>query len=73
MVILGAKLYTTPFRAGSMKKAYLSPVVESFGSIENLTRSFGSDPSPDVSEFPQIPASNGSFDICKGLICGGPG
>ena len=56
-----------------MKKTYPSPALEAFGSVATLTAAFGSDPAPDVSEFPQVPASNGSFDVSRGLICGGPG
>ena len=56
-----------------MKKAYTPPALEELGDVATLTATFGSDPAPDVSEFPQIPADQGSFDICRGLICGGPG
>ncbi|WP_420457507.1 hypothetical protein [Rubrivirga sp.] len=53
-----------------MKKTYTTPSLEAVGSITSLTAAFGTDPAPDVSEFPQIPAETGSFDICEELECG---
>ncbi|WP_420457506.1 hypothetical protein [Rubrivirga sp.] len=53
-----------------MKKTYEAPRLETFGGVASLTAAFGTDPAPDVSEFPQIPAETGSFDICEELECG---
>ncbi|WP_420457508.1 hypothetical protein [Rubrivirga sp.] len=52
-----------------MKKTYTSPALEPIGGITSLTAAFGTSPAPDVSEFPQIPADEGSFDICRNLVC----
>ena len=52
-----------------MKKNYEAPRLEVLGTIANHTAAFGTDPSPDVSEFPQIPAAEGSFDVCEELVC----
>lgn len=52
-----------------MKKIYETPCLEAFGSVASLTAAFGTDPAPDVSEFPEIPADHGSFDICEELVC----
>ena len=49
-----------------MKKAYNAPALEEVGGIATLTAAFGTDPRRDFSEFPQIQASTGSFDVCDG-------
>ena len=54
-----------------MKKSYLAPALEGIGQVAASTSAFGTDPAPDVSEFPQVPADTGSFDICEEEICGG--
>ena len=49
-----------------MKKTYNAPALEEVGTVSNLTAAFGSSPRRDFSEFPQVQASNGSFDLCDG-------
>lgn len=53
-----------------MKKTYLTPSAEPFGTVEEMTGTFGSLADPDVSEFPSLPAAEGSFDVCEELVCG---
>lgn len=53
-----------------MKKPYQSPEVVEFGSVAELTAAYGSDPDPDIVEFPGIPVATGSFDICEDGQCG---
>ena len=53
----------------TMKHQYEAPSLESLGAMSVMTAAFGTDPSPDVSEFPQIPAATGSFDVCEELVC----
>ena len=52
-----------------MKKSYTSPSFEALGAVGSLTAAFGTAPAPDISEFPQIPADTGSFDVCEELVC----
>ena len=47
-----------------MKATYTPPSFEEVGGVATLTAAFGSDPRADFSEFPQIPAATGSFDVC---------
>ena len=47
-----------------MKKIYHSPAIDEVGGIATLTAAFGTSTRPDFSEFPQIPAATGSFDLC---------
>ena len=47
-----------------MKKTYHAPALGEVGGITSLTAAFGSDPRRDFSEFPQVQASTGSFDVC---------
>ena len=54
----------------TMKNSYEAPSLESLGAMSAMTAAFGTDPAPDVSEFPQIPADTGSFDICEEEVCG---
>lgn len=54
-----------------MKKIYNAPVLDEVGGIASLTAAFGTSARPDFSEFPEQPASTGSFDLCDGEP-GGP-
>lgn len=47
-----------------MKTPYQAPLLEEIGGVAALTAAFGTDPQADFSEFPDIPASTGSFDVC---------
>ena len=47
-----------------MKKTYNAPVLEEVGGVATLTAAFGTDPRRDFSEFPEIQATTGSFDVC---------
>lgn len=47
-----------------MKKSYQAPELVEFGTVGELTAALGSSSRPDQSEFPEIPASTGSFDVC---------
>lgn len=47
-----------------MSKPYIAPEVVELGAVEELTAALGSAPRADFSQFPQIPATTGSFDIC---------
>ena len=47
-----------------MKKTYQAPALEEVGAISALTAAFGTSSRMDFSEFPQIAAGNGSFDVC---------
>lgn len=47
-----------------MKKEYVSPELSELGTMVELTAALGTHSHPDQSEFPEIPASNGSWDIC---------
>ena len=47
-----------------MKKTYQAPALEEVGGVATLTAAFGTSSRMDFSEFPQIQASNGSFDVC---------
>ena len=47
-----------------MKKAYQAPAVTEVGGVATLTAAFGTSSRMDFSEFPQVTASNGSFDVC---------
>ena len=53
-----------PLPIGPMKAAYTPPSLDEVGGVATLTAAFGTSPRADFSEFPLIPASNGSFDIC---------
>jgi hypothetical protein len=48
-----------------MKRTYEAPKLDTFGTIAAITGALGGDPSPDQSEFPQVPADHGSFDVCN--------
>lgn len=45
-------------------KQYESPLIKAFGTVAELTAALGGSPDPDQSEFSQIPAGTGSFDVC---------
>ena len=47
-----------------MKKPYDAPELVEYGTVAELTAALGSDSTPDYSDYPSIPASTGSFDIC---------
>ena len=47
-----------------MKKTYNAPSLNEVGTVAQLTAAFGTSSRRDFSEFPQIQASNGSFDVC---------
>lgn len=47
-----------------MKKLYIAPVIDEVGGVAGMTAAFGSSARPDFSEFPDQPASTGSFDAC---------
>lgn len=47
-----------------MKNTYHAPALDEIGSVAGLTAAFGTDPRMDFSEFPDIPADTGSFDVC---------
>lgn len=47
-----------------MKRTYEAPELTTFGTVAAITAALGGDPSPDQSEYPQIPANHGSFDVC---------
>ncbi|MGB3541477.1 lasso peptide [Rubrivirga sp.] len=47
-----------------MKKTYQAPLLEEIGGVATLTAALGTDSRADFSEFPALPASNGSFDAC---------
>ena len=47
-----------------MKKTYNAPALEEVGGVATLTAAFGTSSRRDFSEFPQVQASNGSFDVC---------
>ena len=55
-----------------MKATYTTPLLEEVGGVATLTAAFGSDPRADFSEFPQIPAATGSFDLCDDAGTGNP-
>lgn len=48
-----------------MKRTYVAPELTTFGTVAAITAALGGDPSPDQSEFPQVPADHGSFDVCN--------
>ena len=48
-----------------MKATYTTPLLEEVGGVATLTAAFGTSSRVDFSEFPQIPSSNGSFDLCS--------
>ena len=47
-----------------MKKTYDAPSLNEVGTVAQFTAAFGTAPQADFSEFPTIPASTGSFDLC---------
>jgi len=51
-------------RTPSAPKAWATPTIAHIGSVASLTAALGSSSRPDQSEFPQIQAHTGSFDIC---------
>ncbi|MGB3541478.1 hypothetical protein [Rubrivirga sp.] len=52
--------------AHTTKKTYQHPLLEEIGGVATLTAALGTDSRADFSEFPALPASNGSFDVCDG-------
>ena len=49
-----------------MKKLYTAPALNEVGAIATLTAAFGTSSRRDFSEFPQVQAGTGSFDVCDG-------
>ena len=47
-----------------MKKLYVTPAIDEVGGVAGLTAAFGSSTRRDFSEFPEVQASTGSFDLC---------
>ena len=56
-------LFPTPTHC-PMKKTYSAPALDEVGTVARFTAAFGTAPQSDFSEFPLIPASTGSFDLC---------
>ena len=55
-----------------MKKTYSAPVLSEVGAVSTLTAAFGTSSRRDFSEFPQVQASTGSFDVCDGNPANNP-
>ena len=55
-----------------MKKTYNAPVLNEVGAVATLTAAFGSSTRRDFSEFPQVQAGTGSFDVCDGNPANNP-
>ena len=47
-----------------MKKTYMTPTLEEVGAVSAITAALGTSARRDFSEFPAIPPSNGSVDLC---------
>lgn len=47
-----------------MTKAYKAPTVTDYGTVTSITAAIGGNPRPDQSEFAEIEADHGSFDVC---------
>jgi len=47
-----------------MKRTYAAPELTEFGTVAAITAALGGAARPDQSEFPDMPAHHGSFDIC---------
>ena len=56
-----------------MKKPYETPELVSYGEISVITAALGSPVRVDQSEFSELPAGEGSFDVCDnddtGAVC----
>ena len=55
-----------------MKKIYQAPAVEDLGAVPALTAALGSSTRVDFSEFPALPSSTGSFDVCDSDFTNSP-
>ncbi|MEM6288470.1 MAG: hypothetical protein AAF845_15130 [Bacteroidota bacterium] len=56
-----------------MKKTYHAPVAEDLGTVPALTAALGTSTRVDFSEFPSLPSSTGSFDVCDSDPTNNPG
>ncbi|MEM1115888.1 MAG: hypothetical protein AAGJ11_05245 [Bacteroidota bacterium] len=56
-----------------MKKTYHAPVAEDLGAVSALTAALGTSTRVDFSEFPSLPSSTGSFDVCDSDPTNNPG
>ena len=53
-----------------MTKTYQAPELVELGAVQQMTAALGTLVRPDFSSFPQIPANQGSFDICPNGVPG---